>query len=78
MQTPSIGRVVVYSLNDSDLHLNNGAREAPAMIVRVWENNGVNLKVSLDGESTLWRTSVSLGDGPGQWHWPIIVPAKIG
>jgi hypothetical protein len=77
MQPPSIGRVVTYTLNDGDLHLNNGAREAAAIIVRVWEDNVVNLKVQLDGESTLWRTSVWMGDSPGQWHWPTFVPARI-
>lgn len=75
---PTIGRVVVYKLTDYDKEQlkahsdnpNNGADEAPAIVVRVWGDACVNLRVLLDGDQTLWVTSALLGDGPRQWQWP--------
>ena len=41
------------------------------MIVRTWgSDNCVNLRVIIDGNETLWRTSALLGDQPSQWRWP--------
>jgi hypothetical protein len=51
----------------------------PAMIVRTWgdrPDSAVQLQVFLDGNDTLWATSVSHHDGPDgnhnhrTWHWP--------
>lgn len=43
----------------------------PMMIVRVWGTDGsVNGQVSLDGNDTLWVTSVKEGEGQGTWAWP--------
>jgi hypothetical protein len=76
---PTIGRIVIYKLTDADKaklkelgrhNPNNGAEEAPAMVVRVWSDICVNLRVILDGDDTLWVTSASLGDQPRQWQWP--------
>ncbi len=43
-------------------------RSYAAKIVRVWgTGTAANLQVFLDGTDTLWVTSVSEGDGPGQY-----------
>lgn len=60
MQTPSLGRIVIA--HGLDPKANNGATEAPAIIVRVWNEHAVNLKVLTDGENDVWMTSVSLYD----------------
>lgn len=44
--------------------------ECAADVVRVWSEATVNLQVKLDGNDVLWRTSATLGDGPGKWAWP--------
>ena len=41
----------------------------PAIVVRVGDF-GVNLQVFLDGNDTLWVTSVDEGEGDGTWSWP--------
>lgn len=49
----------------------------PMLIVRVWgetEQASVNGQVFLDGDDTLWVTSVGQGDGPRQWHEAPRVP----
>lgn len=45
----------------------------PMVIVKVWgdsPNAAVNGQVMLDGDDTLWATSVSCGDKPGEFAWP--------
>lgn len=45
--------------------------EFSATVVRVDEHAGaVNLQVQLDGNDTLWVTSVFQGEEHGQWYWP--------
>jgi hypothetical protein len=41
-------------------------RQYAAKVVRDW-GQCVNLQVFLDGNDSLWVTSVSEGHGPGQW-----------
>lgn len=41
----------------------------PTIVVKVWENNMFNGQVFLDGNDTLWVTSVVQGSEPGQWDW---------
>lgn len=56
--TPSIGRIVHVIVNPED---NNGSDVAPAVIVRVWSEQSVNVRVLLDGNETpWWRTSIPL------------------
>lgn len=100
-QTPSIGRIVHYTLTDSDaeqinrrradavrnmhmhragvadgsqVHVGNEvyAEEVyPLLITRVWLTpESVNGQVLLDGNDTLWATSVTEGEGPGHYAWP--------
>lgn len=62
-------------------HVGNTASEGdvyPMLIVRVWgmtEGSSVNGQVFLDGNDTLWVTSVGQGDQPRQWHEPQRVTA---
>lgn len=59
--------------NGSQIHFGNGHTAGdvlPAVVVRVWENNLVNLQVFLDGNDTLWVTSAAEGENEGQWSWP--------
>jgi hypothetical protein len=45
----------------------------PMLIVRVWgdaEDSAVHGQVFLDGNDTLWKTSVSVGEGEGRYAWP--------
>lgn len=75
---PTIGRTVIYKYGDWEKNAayNNGADECPAVIVRVWTDSCVNLKLVQDGPFDYWKTSASLGDLPGNWHWPEIKETK--
>lgn len=54
--------------------------EYPMLIVKVWPDTpghekSVNGQIFLDGNDTLWATSVCEDDSPegmtpGTWHWP--------
>jgi len=58
------------------VHIGNVAREGdvlPMLIVRVWgttPESAVNGQVLLDGNDTLWVTSVTMGEGPRRFAWP--------
>lgn len=74
-QKPTVGRIVHYkvSAHDSLAVKSNGIRQEdilPAVIVRVWNDAGVNIKILCDGPIDCWKTSVTMGDGEGQWSWP--------
>ena len=54
-------------------HVGNIVRSgdhAPAMVVRVWTEGTVNLKVMLDGSDEYWVTSVRFDEhgNPRTWH----------
>jgi hypothetical protein len=71
---PTIGRIVIFNMPD---YLKNGVNgnksdKLPAIIVAVWSETTVNLKIITDGQNDLWVTSASQGDGPNQWNWPVI------
>lgn len=43
----------------------------PMLVVRTWEHDqSFNGQVFLDGNDSLWKTSIKLGDVPGTAHWP--------
>lgn len=84
-QTPTIGRVVHYTLTDydvtylqalnSDESLGNTrvGQVVPAVIVAVWSPTLVNLHVLLDAPLAYWATSRALADEEhtaGRWRWP--------
>lgn len=78
---PSIGRIVHYTLNQSNADRINknraisGTWDATSEFcegnpVVVGETSVVQGQVFLDGNDTLWVTSVKQGDDEGQWHKP--------
>ncbi len=98
MITPSIGRIVHYTLTAQDaaevnrrrsdakvegagntgkvVHVGNEARAGdifPMLVTRVWgdtPDSSVQGQVFLDGNDTLWVTSVQQGDGERHWRQP--------
>lgn len=81
MQTPTIGRIVHYVLNEG----RNAGEERPAIIVRTWGDTPescVQLQVFTDSGTAgklndflppvMWKTSVVQDDGkaPGTFHFP--------
>lgn len=81
---PTIGRIVIYNTTYGEREamqeasrLTSGCNvqnKLPAIIVAVWSDTCVNLKVISDGHSRsdFWKTSASQGDQDGQWNWPVI------
>lgn len=83
------GQHVLYRLSQNDVDWINQRRfyggatgnpvtagdVCPAFIVRKWSESAANLTVFLDGRDTHWATSVSQGDGDGQWSTlPVAAP----
>jgi hypothetical protein len=70
---PTIGRIVIFNMPDYLINGVNGNKQTklPAIIVAVWSETTVNLKVITDGQNDLWVTSASQGDSPNQWNWPV-------
>lgn len=74
-QSPSVGRIVMFHLEEHYRHLNNDATFAPAIIVRVNDEFNVNLRVFVDStENPIHRTGVQMNAElePGQCWWPQI------
>lgn len=74
-QRPTIGRIVHYRVSDHDgSEIRNNAvgpgEVLPAIVTRVWSAISVQLRVFCDGPTDAWKTSVLLGEEPGQWSWP--------
>ena len=65
-QEPSVGRIVRY-IPQGDAPVAYYA----ALIVHVWSAQVVNLVIWDSFGTQTTRTSVSLGAGAGQWHWPV-------
>lgn len=77
---PTIGRVVIYTPTEDERkawressggNKINEAEKLPAIVVAVWSETCINVKVDLDGPGQLWKTSINRGDGPGEWNWPV-------
>lgn len=66
----------------TQVHVGNEVKEGdvfPAIVIRVWgdqPDSCVNLHVLLDGNDTLWATSVKVGEQPGTFHWMDYQKAK--
>jgi hypothetical protein len=81
--TPSIGRIVHLFPGTNAKHLwSNGNRAddpIAAVIVRVWDDETVNLMVLLDGESPIWVTSVrrTAANPDMHWDWPQIIQNQV-
>jgi hypothetical protein len=58
------------------VHAGNGVHAGevyPLVITRIWGStpgSAVNGQVVLDGNDSLWVTSVAEGEGPRSWVWP--------
>lgn len=81
MQKPTIGRIVIYRTTEEDKinfrsTYDNVVDQLPAVIVNVWNDTLVNLKVLTDGKTDLWKTSISQGEYEGQWSWPVVIFAN--
>lgn len=57
MPKAALGRTVHVFVDPAR---NNGSEIAPALITRVWTEQGVNVRVLLDGTDVPWLTSVTL------------------
>lgn len=72
VNTPEVGDIVMYVVSDSDTPevRNNNAKILPAVVVRVWSDTCVNLKIIPDGDGgNVWKTSVQKGHEPGEWFY---------
>lgn len=84
---PSVGRIVILTLSELQADQVNAARagtstlgnaahagdEVPLVIVRVNQfPSSVNGQALLDGNDSLWVTSIAKGHPgePGRWAWP--------
>jgi hypothetical protein len=61
--------------NGVQIHIGNLVQTGdayPLVITRVWNTDPgtVNGQLLLDGNDTLWVTSVTPGDGVGHYSWP--------
>lgn len=75
--SPTVGRIVhFYPASEDCITGYNGAEVLPAIIVRVWSDSCVNLKVLTDGPYDVWKTSVIKraegSDMKYTWDWPVI------
>lgn len=79
MPPAAIGRIVHYTFNEAEISGSpmtqaGQSRTVPAIIVHVFADDCVNLRVIQDGpEVPPWKTSVSRADKPGvenTWAWP--------
>ena len=81
---PTIGRVIIYKPTEAEqnemkfnlvtLQSCNKQVELPGIVVAVWGESTINAQVFLDGHpGLLWKTSITQGDGEGQWNWPVKV-----
>lgn len=77
MQKPTIGQIVHYiPTRDEKLANNGGTSPIAAVVVAVWSDVCVNLKLITDGPVDIWKTSVMQSAGgideeSGRcWKWP--------
>ena len=68
MTAPTVGRVVLVRLPESQVATNNHSPIAPGVITRVFLRQGdsakVNVKVLNDSSESTWLTSVPFTDTP--------------
>ncbi len=69
MTTPAIGRIVHFRFgNHTDIKQYNQSYIHPAMIVRAWGVETVNVKVITDGPEDVWSTSVKVVPAEPEEH----------
>lgn len=81
MTTPTVGRILHYSIAPGDLADDLRVGEVrPALVVRAGEKS-CNVQVFLDGlndlqglsrDMVIWKTSIEVAEEPtpGKLHWP--------
>lgn len=62
----TIGRIVIFNVPEDMKPKVNFAEKLPTIIVRVWSQDCVNLKIISDGMEDIWQTSVTKGDMANQ------------
>jgi hypothetical protein len=69
---PTVGRIVNFVVDEqTQVRIDGNVQKIlPAVIVAVWTDTCVNLKVITDGKNDVWVTSVSYGVESRNWHWP--------
>lgn len=78
----SLCRMVIYHTTAAEREMMdksiccNIQEHLPATVVANFTPEGhadqcLNLKVDLDGDGQLWKTSINMGEGEGQWSWPV-------
>lgn len=77
MAPVTVGRIVLVRLRDAGRPvIYNGADEHPAIVTAAHGGNLINARVFVDGQATLWRTSVPYradvepGYEGDSWRWP--------
>ncbi len=79
---PTIGRIVIFNTTEAQQEQMqslqstgmNVQKQVPAIIVAVWSDTCVNLKLILDGNTACmseWVTSATQGDQSNNWNWPV-------
>lgn len=70
---PGVGHAATWP-DGAQAHVGNKVgpgEHLPMLVCLMWAgDNSVNGQVFLDGNDSLWRTSVKEGEGHGTWHWP--------
>lgn len=75
MNKPKLGMVVLYKTTEAQREAMRNVQDnvqdvLPAIIVSVWSEDCVNLKVMIDGNSTdIWVTSSLKGEMEGNWQF---------
>jgi hypothetical protein len=79
-QKATLGRIVMVSLDANYARLLSElggssyavGQRVPAVIVHVWQNEMVNLKIFADAPSDLWITNVDFSPvhQARTWNWP--------
>lgn len=76
-QVPTPGRIVLYKPTTDEIESITGYEpgnhviiEWPAIVVWVFSETVVNLKVFGDAPKDFWKTNAVLGEVVGEWRWP--------
>ena len=83
-QKPTIGRCVHYCLTKANVAQIRAQRKSednvgnpvhhgqivPMTIVAVWVDGKINGQCILDGNDSLWLSTIGEGEEQGQWFWP--------
>lgn len=88
---PTPGRILHYKLTIDDAERINarirtaamsgnyveGSEVVPLIVTRAWPGQMVNGQALLDGDDSIWLTSVPEGTGMGTWSWPPMAAPSV-